>query len=41
MKNGKDLFSPVPLGPYELRNHLVMAPMTRNRRGSCWRESFG
>lgn len=26
-----DLFSPVTLGPYELRNRIVMAPMTRNR----------
>jgi N-ethylmaleimide reductase len=33
MKNGKDLFSPVQLGPYTLRNRLVMAPMTRNRAG--------
>jgi hypothetical protein len=31
MKIGKDLFSPVKLGPYELRNRLVMAPLTRNR----------
>lgn len=27
------LFSPVKLGPYELPNRLVMAPMTRNRAG--------
>lgn len=33
MKNGKDLFSPMQLGSYELRNRLVMAPMTRNRAG--------
>ncbi len=33
MDNGKDLLSPVKLGPYELRNRLVMAPMTRNRAG--------
>lgn len=25
------LFSPTQLGPYQLRNHLVMAPMTRSR----------
>ena len=28
-----DLFSPVRLGPYELPNRVVMAPMTRNRAG--------
>src|SRR5207302_2616306 len=28
-----DLFSPIRLGPYDLRNRLVMAPMTRNRAG--------
>jgi N-ethylmaleimide reductase len=33
MRNGKDLFSSVQLGPYELHNRLVMAPMTRNRAG--------
>jgi N-ethylmaleimide reductase len=33
MKHGKDLFSPVQLGPYELGNRLVMAPMTRQRAG--------
>ena len=27
------LFTPFRLGPYELRNRLVMAPMTRNRAG--------
>ena len=27
------LFSPVRVGPYELHNRLVMAPMTRNRAG--------
>jgi len=26
-----DLFSPITLGPYELPNRIVMAPMTRNR----------
>ncbi len=26
-----DLFTPVQLGPYELPNRIVMAPMTRNR----------
>lgn len=30
----KDLFSPLALGPYELRNRLVMAPMTRSRAGA-------
>ena len=28
-----DLFTPLDLGPYELRNRIVMAPMTRNRAG--------
>jgi N-ethylmaleimide reductase len=28
-----DLFSPIRLGPYELSNRVVMAPMTRNRAG--------
>ncbi|HST57380.1 MAG TPA: alkene reductase [Longimicrobium sp.] len=28
-----NLFTPVRLGPYELRNRVVMAPMTRNRAG--------
>ncbi|HEX2208553.1 MAG TPA: alkene reductase [Longimicrobium sp.] len=28
-----NLFTPFRLGPYELRNRLVMAPMTRNRAG--------
>lgn len=28
-----DLFTPYGLGPYELANRLVMAPMTRNRAG--------
>ena len=27
------LFSPVQVGPYTLRNRMVMAPMTRNRAG--------
>src|ERR687888_891626 len=27
------LLSPVRLGPYELNNRVVMAPMTRNRAG--------
>src|SRR5262245_51152871 len=27
------LVSPIRLGPYELRNRVVMAPMTRNRAG--------
>ena len=29
-----DLFTPVQLGPYELPNRMVMAPMTRNRAGA-------
>ncbi len=28
-----DLFSPVQIGPYQLPNRVVMAPMTRNRAG--------
>ena len=28
-----NLFTPFRLGPYELRNRLVMAPMTRSRAG--------
>jgi N-ethylmaleimide reductase len=28
-----DLFGPITLGPHQLRNRLVMAPMTRNRAG--------
>src|SRR5262249_29253926 len=28
-----DLFSPVRVGPYDLPNRAVMAPMTRNRAG--------
>src|SRR5215472_12739635 len=28
-----DLFSPAQLGPYQLPNRIVMAPMTRNRAG--------
>ena len=27
----KDLFEPVQLGPYVLRNRIVMAPLTRSR----------
>jgi N-ethylmaleimide reductase len=30
---GSDLFQPVRLGPYELRNRIVMAPLTRSRAG--------
>ncbi len=30
---GIDLLAPVRLGPYDLRNRVVMAPMTRNRAG--------
>ncbi len=33
MKQGIDLFMPIQLGPYELRNRMVMAPLTRNRAG--------
>ncbi len=33
MKTHYHLFSPVRVGPYELPNRLVMAPMTRNRAG--------
>ena len=33
MNYGTDLFSPVRLGPYELRNRIVMAPLTRSRAG--------
>lgn len=29
-----NLFSPVKLGPYELRNRIVMAPLTRSRAGN-------
>lgn len=29
-----DLFSPIQMGPYTLRNRMVMAPMTRNRAGA-------
>ncbi len=28
-----DLYAPVEMGPYELRNRIVMAPMTRRRAG--------
>src|SRR5690348_15245889 len=28
-----NLLSPVKLGPYELKNRIVMAPLTRNRAG--------
>lgn len=28
-----DLFAPIQVGPYELRNRIVMAPLTRNRAG--------
>ncbi len=28
-----DLFAPFPLGPLQLKNRLVMAPLTRNRAG--------
>lgn len=29
-----ELFAPYKLGPYELRNRIVMAPLTRNRAGA-------
>jgi N-ethylmaleimide reductase len=32
-KAGSDLFRPVHLGPYELANRIVMAPLTRSRAG--------
>lgn len=33
MSSNVNLFSPVKLGPYELPNRIVMAPLTRNRAG--------
>lgn len=33
MSEGIDLFSPIRIGACELRNRVVMAPMTRNRAG--------
>jgi N-ethylmaleimide reductase len=33
MSGNKDLFSPVRLGPYDLANRIVMAPLTRARAG--------
>lgn len=33
MNQGMDLFAPIQLGSYELRNRMVMAPLTRNRAG--------
>lgn len=36
MEKGRaDLFTPVKLGPYELRNRIVMSPMTRSRAGAA------
>ena len=29
-----DLFQPVQLGPYQLANRIVMAPLTRSRAGA-------
>ena len=29
----RDLFEPVRLGPYQLANRIVMAPLTRSRAG--------
>jgi N-ethylmaleimide reductase len=34
MTNSIHLLSPVKLGPYELPNRIVMAPLTRNRAGA-------
>lgn len=28
-----NLFSPIELGPYQLKNRIVMAPLTRSRAG--------
>lgn len=33
MSHSTNLLSPVQLGPYQLRNRIVMAPLTRNRAG--------
>lgn len=33
MNQGNGLFAPIQLGPYVLRNRMVMAPLTRNRAG--------
>ena len=33
-KHERDLFTPYRLGPYELGNRVVMAPMTRSRAGA-------
>ncbi|MCX5723876.1 MAG: alkene reductase [Nitrospirae bacterium] len=33
MNQDTNLFSPIQLGPYRLRNRIVMAPLTRNRAG--------
>ena len=30
-----DLFTPIQLGPYQLSNRIVMAPLTRNRAGDA------
>ena len=32
-QTGSDLFQPVRLGPYQLANRIVMAPLTRSRAG--------
>lgn len=34
MKDKIDVFLPVDLGPYSLKNRFVMAPLTRNRAGA-------
>ena len=33
MSTHADLFTPVKVGPLELRNRVVMAPLTRSRAG--------
>ncbi len=33
MQARSDLFRPAPLGPYQLANRIVMAPLTRSRAG--------
>jgi N-ethylmaleimide reductase len=32
--NAPDLFTPYRMGPIELKNRLVMAPLTRSRAGA-------
>ncbi len=33
VQSGSDLFQPVRLGPLQLANRIVMAPLTRSRAG--------